>query len=49
MTEPPGWVRPMGKTARRRARRRVLLIFVGVVATVLIATALVVVFDRWLR
>jgi len=39
----------MGKTARRRARRRVLSIIVGIGAAVLTASALVFVFDRWLR
>src|SRR5438093_1405560 len=46
---PPLGLRPMGRTARRRARRRVLSIIVGIGAAVLIASALVLVFDRWQR
>jgi hypothetical protein len=39
----------MGRATRRRARQRVLWILMGVVAAVLIASVLVVAFDRWLR
>jgi len=44
----PAWVRPIGKTVRRRARRRVLLIVLGVLAAVVVASVLSVAFERLL-
>ncbi len=44
----PAWVRPMGKEARRRVRRRVLFIVSGVVMAVIVASFLVVVVERLL-
>ena len=44
----PAWVRPMGKTVRRRARRRVLLITLGILVAVVVASFLTVAIERML-